>query len=78
MTTESKPRTLSRGTVIGRALSKLTEINEAEQAELAQSPAAIREKFSGRRQALLEGLAPDIKAAVLAAASTMGPDAAAE
>ncbi len=65
---ESKPaRALSEGAVIGRALTKLQALDEAEETELAQSPAAIREKYAKRRSDLLADLAPSTRAAVIAA-----------
>jgi hypothetical protein len=63
---------LTKGTQIGRALTKLTAINSDEQAELAQSPAAIRQRHEAKRAALLRELEPDVRAAVIAATLAMG------
>jgi hypothetical protein len=71
-------RTATDGGTIGKAINKLLALNEAEQIELETTPATVREKFSARRQALLDGLEPHIKQAVLAAASAMNTPKAAE
>lgn len=60
--------TLSPGAIIGRALTKLQTLNDAEAEELKQSPATIRAKYEKRREELLAGLEPSARAAVVAAA----------
>ncbi len=60
---------LSFGSRVGRALSKLQAIDDAERFELEQSPASIRSKYEKKREALLGELDPSIRAAVVAAAA---------
>jgi hypothetical protein len=67
---------LSFGSKVGRGLTKLTELNEAEQVELATSPDSIRSRYAKRRSDLLDGLDPAVKQAVLAAAVAVAPKAA--
>jgi hypothetical protein len=74
-----RPRQLSTGVIIGRAIEKLAALNADEERDLAQSPQAIREKYEAKREALLDGLDPSSRAAVVAAARAMsteesGPD----
>lgn len=72
-------KALNTGTMIGRAVDKLASINDAEVAELAQSPSAIKEKFAKKRDALFAELNPNVRAAVIAAAVAMAaPKVAAE
>lgn len=78
MATEKPKKTLSDGAIIGRALTKLQALDAAEEAELAQSPAAIREKYMRRRNDLLIDLAPSLRAAVVAANKASRGEAAAE
>ena len=66
---EKPTKELSFGARVGRGITKLSELNEAEKVELATSPEAIRSKFSKRRSALLDEMDPQVKAAVLAAAT---------
>jgi hypothetical protein len=78
-TTEPKPaRILSDGAIIGRALTKLQALDAAEENELAQSPATIRQKYNKRRDDLLLGLVPSVRAAVVAANKASRGEAAAE
>lgn len=67
MATEKPKKTLSDGAIIGRALTKLQALDAAEEAELAQSPAAIRVKYTRRRNELLGELTPVVRVAVVAA-----------
>lgn len=66
MTTKTKKQ-LSDGAIIGRALTKLQQLDAAEATELETTPAAIRQKFHERRGALLADLPAPIRAAVIAA-----------
>ena len=43
-------RTRTLGSQVGSLINQLTALDEAEQAELAQSPATIRAKYEARRQ----------------------------
>jgi len=73
----TKPsRELTPGAVLGRAVTKLQAINAAEQHALAQSPAAIKERFELKRQTLFAELEPGIREAVKAACEAMAPKAA--
>lgn len=54
--TETKPtKELSFGAKVGRLITKLSGIDADEQAELAQSPAAIKAKYQARREAAMKG-----------------------
>lgn len=59
---------LSFGARVGRSLSKLQAINDAERFELEASPASIKAKYAGKRESLLAELDPAVRAAVEAAA----------
>lgn len=75
-TAETKPhKELTFGSKVGRGLTKLTELNEAELVELATSPESIKTRYAKRRAELLDGMDPAVKTAVLAAAVTVAPKA---
>lgn len=67
---------LTFGSKVGRGLQKLTELNEAEENELENSPDSIRSRYAKKRSELLDGLEPAVKTAVLAAAVAVAPKAA--
>lgn len=74
---ENEPATtreLSDGARIGRALTRLQAINEAERQALSASPTSIAARFALRREALLDELEPGVRAAVLAAATALGAE----
>lgn len=74
---DTKPaKELTFGSKVGRGLTKLTELNEAEQTELATSPESIRSRYAKKRDELLNGMEPAVKTAVLAAAVAVMPKAA--
>jgi hypothetical protein len=75
---EAKTKELSDGARIGRALTKLMAFNESERVELETTPATVREKWSAKRQAYLDGLEPHIREAALAAIVRLSPASAAE
>lgn len=64
---------LGFGARVGRALQKLTDLNESEADELANAPQSIRERYAKKRDALLGELEPAIKSAVLGAAVAVAP-----
>lgn len=64
---------LSFGSKVGRGLQKLTELNEAEENELVNSPESIKSRYAKKRAELLDGLESPVKAAVLAAAVAVQP-----
>lgn len=78
-TTATKPaKELTFGSRVGRGITKLQAINDAEAAELAASPDEIKARHAKKRESLLAEMDPAVRGAVLAAATASAPKAAAE
>lgn len=59
--TEPAKRPQSDASRAASIVNKLTCIDEEEQAELAQSPAAIRSKYECRRQGVMASASDDVR-----------------
>jgi hypothetical protein len=60
-TPEPKTRTTSTGVIAGRAYERLRRLHADQEAEITRSPEEIRAKYRKKMDALLEGLAPDVR-----------------
>lgn len=65
-------RELSFGAKVGRLITKLADIDADEQAELAQSPAAIKAKYEAKREAATRDQDPKVVEAARRATATSG------
>lgn len=73
---DAKGKELGFGARVGRGITKLQAINDAEAAELAASPEEIKARHAKKREAMFAEMDPAVKAAVLAASVAAAPKAA--